>query len=54
MFYVGLNGIEVYDKDLNLIPMGLDNIDANPWDMNTIPGYSGDHWTIDKLINGEN
>jgi len=22
--------------------------------MNSIPGYSGDHWTLDKLINGVN
>ena len=54
MFYVGLNGIEIYDKDMNLIPLTIDNIDANPRDMNSIQGYSGDYRTVDKLINGEN
>ncbi len=53
-YYVGLNGIEILDKDYKVIPLTNDNIDAKPRDMNTIPGYSGDYWTLDKLINGEN
>jgi len=44
----------VVDNNFQVIPLTLDNIDANPRDMNSIPGYSGDHRTLDKLINGVN
>ena len=54
IFYVGLNGIEVISGSGEIIPLTIENIDANPRDMNTIPGYSGDYRTLDKLINGEN
>jgi hypothetical protein len=52
-FYIGLTGIEVLGSDG---PIRLDRsmVDANPRDMNVIPGYSGDYRTLDKLINGKN
>lgn len=34
--------------------MDIKNIDANPRDMNSIPGHRQDHRTLDKLINGVN
>lgn len=54
MFYVGLNGLEVYDGDGSLIPLSLSNVEAKPRDMNSIPGHGSDHRTLDKLINGVN
>lgn len=37
LFYVGLNGIEIYD--VNQEKITISNIDANPRDMNSIPGH---------------
>lgn len=54
MWYAGLNGIEVLDKDLLPIRLSIENLDAKPRDMNSIPGYAGDHRVLDNLINGEN
>ena len=54
MWYAGLNGIEVLDKDLQVMKLTVDNIDAKPWDMNSVPGYSGDNWILDNLVNGIN
>jgi len=54
LFYVGLNGIEIFDADGELIRVDIKNIDATPRDMNTIPGHRQDHRTLDKLVNGVN
>ena len=32
----------------------VDNLDAKPWDMNSVPGYSGDNRILDNLVNGVN
>lgn len=52
-FYVGLTGIEVIGAE-GAIPLQPANLNADPRDMNVIPGYSGDYRTLDKLINGRN
>lgn len=54
LFYVGLNGIEVYDVDSKKVELDIKNLDASPRDMNSIPGHGQDHRTLDKLINGVN
>ena len=53
-FYVGLTGIELLDQDGKKIPIHVSYLHAKPRDMNTIPGYSGDYRTLDKLVNGVN
>eukprot|EP00826_Nyctotherus_ovalis_P048329 TRINITY_DN5672_c0_g1_i2.p1 TRINITY_DN5672_c0_g1~~TRINITY_DN5672_c0_g1_i2.p1 ORF type:complete len:283 (-),score=55.93 TRINITY_DN5672_c0_g1_i2:11-859(-) len=51
LFYAGLAGIEVFSsKGI----VGNLQIDANPRDLNSIPGYSGDYRTLDKLLDGTN
>lgn len=54
IFYVGLNGIEILDKHFDPIKIKDDQINAKPRDMNSIPGYSGDHRVLENLLNGEN
>lgn len=54
LFYVGLNGIEVFDPNGNKIELSMSNLDAQPRDMNSIPGHKQDHRTLEKLINGVN
>ena len=51
-FYVGLSGIEILSREKE--NLAIKNVDANPRDMNVIPGYSGDYRTLDKLIDGVN
>lgn len=53
-FYVGLTGIEILDQDEKTIDINEDNVTAKPKDMNSIPGYSGDYRTLDKVINKVN
>lgn len=54
LFYVGLTGLEVLDDRGNSIPLTLQMIDADPRDMNSIPGHGSDYRTLDKLLNGVN
>jgi len=54
LFYVGLTGIELYNERNEKIQIEIANITANPKDLNSIPGYSGDYRTIDKIIDGTN
>ena len=54
IFYVGLNGIEILQNGLSPIKIKTDWIDANPRDMNSIPGYSGDLRVLENLINSYN
>ena len=54
IFYAGLNGLEVLDQNMQPIPIDIGSISANPRDMNSIPGYSGDYRTLEKLIDGVN
>jgi hypothetical protein len=52
-FYVGLSGLELIGAE-GPLPLQPGNLNADPRDMNVIPGYSGDYRTLDKLINGRN
>lgn len=67
LFYVGLNGIEVLDEFEGVIPVtctvgqlvggnkkSLTKVEAQPRDMNSIPGHASDHRTLEKLFNGQN
>ena len=54
IFYVGLNGIEILQNDFSPVKIEESWIDANPRDMNSIPGYTGDLRVLENLINGYN
>uniref|UniRef100_K3X169 KATNIP domain-containing protein n=1 Tax=Globisporangium ultimum (strain ATCC 200006 / CBS 805.95 / DAOM BR144) TaxID=431595 RepID=K3X169_GLOUD len=55
-FYLGLNGLELYDQSNTLIPLHEDIIDAQPRDINALhePGAPHDVRTLDKLYDGVN
>ncbi|KAE9045050.1 hypothetical protein PR001_g5121 [Phytophthora rubi] len=55
-FYLGLNGVELYDRDNQLIPLCSEIIDAQPRDINILkePGATQDVRTLDKLYDGVN
>ncbi|XP_077979703.1 LOW QUALITY PROTEIN: protein KATNIP homolog [Glandiceps talaboti] len=52
--YLGLTGLEVLDKQGDVININLDQIDAHPRDLNDLPDYHNDERTLDKLIDGMN
>ena len=56
--YIGLNGLELYDGDNNLIELNETNLEASPKDINSLPFVerSGvkDVRTLDKLYDGVN
>ena len=54
LFYVGLTGIEILDEKGDPIHISTNMIDANPRDMNSIPGHGSDYRTLDKLVNSVN
>ena len=68
LFYVGLNGLEVLDDRGLPIPITVDRnqvhaetgsrcqtqVQAEPRDMNSIPGHGSDHRTLEKLFNSKN
>ena len=53
-YYVGLNGIEIFDEKGDLITLKdvASQIRANPPDINCLPGYGKDPRTVDKLVDG--
>ncbi|GMF41958.1 unnamed protein product [Phytophthora fragariaefolia] len=53
-FYLGLNGVEIYDHDNQLIPLCSEIIDAQPRDINILKesGATQDVRTLDKLYDG--
>ncbi|XP_032669024.1 protein KIAA0556-like [Odontomachus brunneus] len=53
-YYVGLNGIQIYDNYGNEIILTTDNIAAFPESVNIIEGIDNDIRTPDKLIDGIN
>ncbi|XP_020277981.1 protein KIAA0556-like isoform X2 [Pseudomyrmex gracilis] len=53
-YYVGLNGIQIYDNHGNEIKLTTDNIAAFPESVNIIDGIDNDIRTPDKLIDGIN
>jgi hypothetical protein len=56
--YVGLNGLEFYDRDgNNLLEANRENVAlilANPMDLGALPGYSDDPRKIQNLLDGVN
>ncbi|KAK6170887.1 hypothetical protein SNE40_019176 [Patella caerulea] len=53
-YYVGLNGIELYDASLKKIPLTDINISAYPDSVNVLDNVQNDIRTPDKLIDDEN
>uniref|UniRef100_A0A0N5AIG6 DUF4457 domain-containing protein n=1 Tax=Syphacia muris TaxID=451379 RepID=A0A0N5AIG6_9BILA len=53
-FYIGLNGIELYDENDELVELQPQNIAAFPESVNILPGVNGDPRTCENLINGIN
>ncbi|XP_067329136.1 katanin-interacting protein-like isoform X2 [Anolis sagrei] len=53
-YYIGLNGLELYNVCGEKIPLGENNIAAFPDSINILEGISGDVRTPDKLIDGVN
>ncbi|XP_011703976.1 PREDICTED: uncharacterized protein KIAA0556-like isoform X2 [Wasmannia auropunctata] len=53
-YYVGLNGIQIYDNYGNEIKLTTDNVAAFPESVNIIEGIDNDIRTPDKLIDGIN
>ncbi|KAL0488112.1 hypothetical protein AKO1_008933 [Acrasis kona] len=53
-FYIGLNGIEIYDAVHNKIPLTINNVQAIPKSIQELPNNKNDVRTLDKLIDGEN
>ncbi|KAK1938065.1 MAP3K epsilon protein kinase 1 [Phytophthora citrophthora] len=55
-FYLGLNGVEIYDRENHVIPLGSEIIDAQPRDINILkePGAAQDVRTLEKLYDGVN
>ncbi|XP_022250480.1 protein KIAA0556-like isoform X2 [Limulus polyphemus] len=54
LYYVGLNGLEVYDTSGKKIPLAENNIAAYPDSVNVLESISDDVRTPDKLIDGVN
>ncbi|CAH1391154.1 unnamed protein product [Nezara viridula] len=53
-YYIGLNGIELYDVSGKVINISEDQISAFPSSVNTLGGICDDVRTPDKLVNGIN
>lgn len=51
-YYIGLNGIEVYDKAGEKVKLSDNNITAYPHSVNILAGVEDDVRTPDKLVNG--
>ena len=56
VYYVGLNGIDIYDGDGEplLLADAAASITANPPDLNVLDGYGSDPRTVDNLMDGVN
>ncbi|CAM9319227.1 unnamed protein product [Lampetra fluviatilis] len=53
-YYIGLNGLEIYDAEGQLIPLTENHMTAFPDSVNVLEGVCGDVRTPDKLIDGVN
>jgi len=53
-YYIGLNGIQMYDQ--NGLPLLTDRVKlcAQPKDVKHLPGMHNDIRTVEKLVNGAN
>ncbi|XP_049938439.1 katanin-interacting protein-like isoform X1 [Schistocerca serialis cubense] len=54
MYYVGLNGLELYDEYGKKIRLTENNIGAHPDSVNVLEGVEGDVRTPEKLVDGVN
>lgn len=56
VYYVGLNGIEIYDAAGAPVVLAdpVEQITANPPDLNILEGYGSDPRTVDNLMDGDN
>ena len=52
--FAGLNGLQLLSAGGEVVPLTVAMLDANPRDINSVPGHSGDNRTLDKLIDGVN
>lgn len=48
--YLGLTGLEVMDQDGEAVQFSLEQVDANPKDLNILPDYGTDDRTLDKWV----
>ncbi|XP_070617660.1 katanin-interacting protein isoform X2 [Erythrolamprus reginae] len=53
-YYIGLNGLELYNEHGQKIPLSQNHIAAFPESVNVLEGVCGDIRTPDKLIDGVN
>ncbi|KAI1708264.1 Protein KATNIP like protein [Ditylenchus destructor] len=53
-FYIGLNGIELYNRRNHLMKLKLQNLAAFPESVNVLPTVNGDPRSSEKLIDGVN
>jgi len=59
LFYIGLNGIELYDQNGKALLHDRGGstqfrVAASPSGVNSLPGMTNDIRTVDKLTNGKN
>ncbi|KAK6643303.1 hypothetical protein RUM43_004808 [Polyplax serrata] len=54
LYYVGLNGLQVFGENGEAIKLERDNISAHPESVNILDGINNDVRTPDKLIDGVN
>lgn len=53
MFYAGLCGLALVGPDGAEVPLSPSMLQAEPRDMNSIPGHSGDHRVLENLVTGD-
>ena len=53
-FYIGLNGIELFNRSNRMIKLRPQNLAAFPESVNILPSVSRDPRSSDKLIDGVN
>ncbi|XP_035590815.1 katanin-interacting protein-like isoform X2 [Oncorhynchus keta] len=53
-YYIGMNGLEIYDQNDKKIPLSDNNVAAFPDSVNVLDSVKGDVRTPDKLVDGVN
>uniref|UniRef100_A0A8C8JQI4 KATNIP domain-containing protein n=1 Tax=Oncorhynchus tshawytscha TaxID=74940 RepID=A0A8C8JQI4_ONCTS len=53
-YYIGMNGLEIYDQNDKKIPLSDNNVAAFPDSVNVLDSVNGDVRTPDKLVDGVN
>jgi len=54
LFYLGLNGLEIFDQNGNRLPVNASHVAAVPESVRVLADCSGDSRTPDKLVDGVN